>query len=183
MTCVNLAASPQRDKLAKTAVTKKAARHAADHRQSPPRRHCAAWRAGRGAKDLGLTTRMRRNRQTEWSRRLVRENTLSTDDLIWPLFVCEGKNTREPVASMPGASALGGPSRARSRARDEAENPRARPLPEYAARAARRKRHGSAEPRQSRRPRAPRDQVRNFPNSALSPMSRSTPTPRTGTTA
>jgi porphobilinogen synthase len=55
---------------------------------------------------LGLTTRMRRNRQTEWSRRLVRENQLSTDDLIWPLFICEGKATREPVASMPGVERL-----------------------------------------------------------------------------
>ncbi len=58
------------------------------------------------AKDLGLTTRMRRNRRTDWSRRLVRENTLTTDDLIWPLFICEGTNTREPVASMPGVERL-----------------------------------------------------------------------------
>jgi porphobilinogen synthase len=62
--------------------------------------------AGRKTNDLGLTTRMRRNRQTEWSRRLVRENTLTTDDLIWPLFVCEGTNHREPIASMPGIERL-----------------------------------------------------------------------------
>ncbi|HMN50776.1 MAG TPA: porphobilinogen synthase [Xanthobacteraceae bacterium] len=49
---------------------------------------------------------MRRNRRTDWSRRLVRENTLTTDDLIWPLFICEGTNTREPVASMPGVERL-----------------------------------------------------------------------------
>jgi porphobilinogen synthase len=55
---------------------------------------------------LGLTTRMRRNRQTEWSRRLVRENVITTDDLIWPLFICEGNATREPVASMPGVERL-----------------------------------------------------------------------------
>lgn len=47
-------------------------------------------------------TRMRRNRQTEWSRRLMRETTLSVDDLIWPIFVTSGTNVVEPVASMPG---------------------------------------------------------------------------------
>ena len=62
--------------------------------------------AGGKHANLGLTTRMRRNRQTEWSRRLVRENVLTTDDLIWPLFVCEGTNTREPIASMPGVGRL-----------------------------------------------------------------------------
>ena len=46
--------------------------------------------------------RMRRLRRTDWSRRLVRETALSVNDLIWPLFVIEGENTREPVASMPG---------------------------------------------------------------------------------
>ncbi|MGE0338734.1 MAG: porphobilinogen synthase [Xanthobacteraceae bacterium] len=56
--------------------------------------------------NLGLTTRMRRNRRTDWSRRLVRENALTTDDLIWPLFIAEGTNYREPVASMPGIERL-----------------------------------------------------------------------------
>jgi len=46
-------------------------------------------------------TRMRRNRQTDWSRRLVRENTLTVDDLIWPIFLVDGEKVREPVASMP----------------------------------------------------------------------------------
>ncbi len=46
--------------------------------------------------------RMRRNRQSDWSRRLNAENTLSPSDLIWPLFVAEGKAKREPVESMPG---------------------------------------------------------------------------------
>jgi porphobilinogen synthase len=50
--------------------------------------------------------RMRRNRRTDWSRRLVRENTLAVDDLIWPVFVIAGSNTREPVASMPGVERL-----------------------------------------------------------------------------
>jgi porphobilinogen synthase len=46
--------------------------------------------------------RMRRNRRTDWSRRLVRENTLTADDLIWPLFIVAGKDHSEPVNSMPG---------------------------------------------------------------------------------
>jgi len=47
-------------------------------------------------------TRLRRNRKTEWSRRLVQENTLSPNDLIWPIFVCEGKKKKEKIKSMPG---------------------------------------------------------------------------------
>lgn len=47
-------------------------------------------------------TRMRRNRRTDWSRRLVREHELSVNDLIWPVFVVEGAGRRVPVASMPG---------------------------------------------------------------------------------
>ena len=46
--------------------------------------------------------RLRRNRKTEWSRRLVSENNLSTSDLIWPIFIREGKNIKEPIKSMPG---------------------------------------------------------------------------------
>jgi len=46
--------------------------------------------------------RLRRNRKTEWSRRLVSENNLSTNDLIWPIFIKEGKNIIEPIQSMPG---------------------------------------------------------------------------------
>jgi len=46
--------------------------------------------------------RMRRNRRTDWSRRLVRENTLTVDDLIWPIFLVDGEGVREPVPSMPG---------------------------------------------------------------------------------
>jgi porphobilinogen synthase len=55
---------------------------------------------------LDLTTRMRRNRKSEWARRLVRENVLTTNDLIWPLFVVGGTNTRTPIASMPGVDRL-----------------------------------------------------------------------------
>jgi porphobilinogen synthase len=46
--------------------------------------------------------RLRRNRKTEWSRRLVSENNLSTNDLIWPIFIRDGKNIKEPVKTMPG---------------------------------------------------------------------------------
>ncbi len=48
------------------------------------------------------TTRMRRNRYDAWTRRLVAENSLSVDDLIWPVFVIEGRGTTTDVASMPG---------------------------------------------------------------------------------
>ena len=46
--------------------------------------------------------RLRRNRKTDWSRRLIRENTLSASDLIWPIFIREGKNIKEPINTMPG---------------------------------------------------------------------------------
>lgn len=52
------------------------------------------------------TTRLRRNRREDWCRRLVTENRLTVDDLIWPLFVREGVGVREPVASMPGVERL-----------------------------------------------------------------------------
>jgi len=50
--------------------------------------------------------RMRRLRRHDWTRRLVAENTLSPSDFIWPVFVIEGENKREPVASMPGVERL-----------------------------------------------------------------------------
>ncbi len=46
--------------------------------------------------------RMRRMRKDEFSRRLMRENILTSNDLIWPVFVLPGKNRIEPIASMPG---------------------------------------------------------------------------------
>jgi len=46
--------------------------------------------------------RLRRNRRHDWSRRLVAENSLSANDLIWPVFIIEGENQIEPVPSMPG---------------------------------------------------------------------------------
>ena len=51
---------------------------------------------------LTLRQRPRRNRKSEWARRLVRESVLTTDDLIWPLFLIEGEVRRQPVAAMPG---------------------------------------------------------------------------------
>lgn len=50
-------------------------------------------------------SRLRRNRLTDWSRRLVRENHLSVDDLIWPMFIHESSETLD-VASMPGVQRL-----------------------------------------------------------------------------
>ena len=47
-------------------------------------------------------TRLRRNRKKEWSRRLVQENNLTTADLIWPIFIRDGKNIKEPIKTMPG---------------------------------------------------------------------------------
>ncbi|MBN2606176.1 MAG: porphobilinogen synthase, partial [Thiotrichales bacterium] len=51
-------------------------------------------------------TRMRRMRKDEFSRRLMRENVLTAGDLIYPMFVIEGVNTREPIASMPNIERL-----------------------------------------------------------------------------
>jgi porphobilinogen synthase len=58
------------------------------------------------APSLDLTVRPRRNRKAEWARRLVRENVLTTDDLIWPLFLVDGRETRAPIVSMPGVERL-----------------------------------------------------------------------------
>jgi len=48
--------------------------------------------------------RMRRSRAAAWSRALVAENLLTPSDLIWPLFVAEGKGEEQPVSSLPGVS-------------------------------------------------------------------------------
>jgi porphobilinogen synthase len=55
---------------------------------------------------LDLAIRPRRNRRSEWTRRMVREHVPTTDDLIWPLFVVDGTNVRAPVASMPDVERL-----------------------------------------------------------------------------
>ncbi len=58
------------------------------------------------APSLGLTRRMRRNRKAEWSRRLVRENLLTSDDLIWPIFLMDTAEACTPVEWMPGVDRL-----------------------------------------------------------------------------
>jgi porphobilinogen synthase len=55
---------------------------------------------------LDLAIRPRRNRRAEWARRMVREHVLTTDDLIWPLFLVDGARVRAPVASMPDVERL-----------------------------------------------------------------------------
>jgi len=55
---------------------------------------------------LELAVRPRRNRKADWARRLVRENVLTADDLIWPLFLVDGSNKRVAVDSMPGIERL-----------------------------------------------------------------------------
>ena len=49
-------------------------------------------------------TRMRRPRATAWSRAMVRETILTPADLIWPVFITEGKGVEEPISSLPGVS-------------------------------------------------------------------------------
>jgi porphobilinogen synthase len=62
-----------------------------------------------GARSVDEVTgsrRLRRMRKADWSRRLVQENRLTVDDLIWPIFVVDGKQVREPIAAMPGVFRL-----------------------------------------------------------------------------
>jgi porphobilinogen synthase len=62
-----------------------------------------------GARDVDEITggvRLRRMRKAAWSRRLVQENRLAVDDLIWPIFLIDGDNRREPIAAMPGVERL-----------------------------------------------------------------------------
>ncbi|MBO0733866.1 MAG: porphobilinogen synthase [Methylocapsa sp.] len=70
------------------------------------RREAAPWQDAPANMKLDLPTRLRRNRKAGWARKLVCENTLGAGDLIWPIFLCEGENTREPIASMPGVERL-----------------------------------------------------------------------------
>ena len=48
------------------------------------------------------STRLRRLRMKDFSRRMISENNLSANDLIWPIFVCEGNNIADEIKSMPG---------------------------------------------------------------------------------
>jgi porphobilinogen synthase len=69
-------------------------------------RDVSRHQATTAAPALDLTVRPRRNRKAEWARRLVRENVLTADDLIWPLFLVDGHNARAPITSMPGVERL-----------------------------------------------------------------------------
>lgn len=60
----------------------------------------------RSKDSLDLTRRMRRNRKAEWSRRLVREAVLTTNDLIWPIFLVDSSEARSAIAWMPGVDRL-----------------------------------------------------------------------------
>jgi porphobilinogen synthase len=50
--------------------------------------------------------RMRRNRKADWTRRMVQENRLTADDLIWPIFLVPGENVVQPIEAMPGVMRL-----------------------------------------------------------------------------
>ncbi len=50
--------------------------------------------------------RMRRNRKADWTRRLVQENRLTVDDLIWPIFLIPGTGILEPIPAMPGVNRM-----------------------------------------------------------------------------
>jgi porphobilinogen synthase len=75
-------------------------------RKNPPGQSKAAPLAAANTPGSYPAIRMRRNRKAPWARRLVSETTLTTNDLVWPLFVIEGKNKREAIASMPGVERL-----------------------------------------------------------------------------
>jgi len=76
------------------------------HPRSPSPNTLAQSPAGQEAAPGFPGTRLRRTRQADWSRRLVRQSTLTPDDFIWPIFVMGGQNQHEPVASMPGVERL-----------------------------------------------------------------------------
>jgi porphobilinogen synthase len=71
-----------------------------------PRPHTLEAREDTRPDRLDLAIRPRRNRRAEWTRRMVRENVVTTDDLIWPLFLVDGSRVRGPVESMPGVERL-----------------------------------------------------------------------------
>ena len=119
-----------------------------------PRRQAAL-----ASTSLDLAIRPRRNRKAEWARRLVRENVLTTNDLIWPMFVVDGNNTRTPVASMPGIDRLTVDQAVRDAERAmKLEIPLHRAVPLYRGVPARRDRFGSAQPEQFGLPVGARDQ-------------------------
>ena len=108
---------------------------------------------------LDLTVRPRRNRKAEWARRMVRENVLTTDDLIWPLFLIDGNNKREQIASMPGVERLSVDQAVREAERAmKLDDPLPRAVSLHRPVPARRGRLGSDQPEQSGLPGGARDQ-------------------------
>ncbi len=140
-----------------------------------PRRETAL-----AAPSLDLVVRPRRNRKAEWARRLVRENVLTTDDLIWPLFVVDGHNKRTAVASMPGVERLSVDQAVRDAERAMKLNiPCIALFPYTEPSSARRARLGSDQSRQSRLQVGARDQEGiSRPRRALRRRARSLHQPR-----
>jgi porphobilinogen synthase len=62
--------------------------------------------SGRSVDEITQGRRLRRMRKADWSRRLVQENRLTVDDLIWPIFIIDGENRREAIPAMPGVFRL-----------------------------------------------------------------------------
>lgn len=60
----------------------------------------------RSVDEITGSRRLRRMRKADWSRRLVQESRLTVDDLIWPIFITDGKGIREPIPAMPGVFRL-----------------------------------------------------------------------------
>ncbi|TAU30851.1 porphobilinogen synthase [Rhizobium ruizarguesonis] len=56
--------------------------------------------------DITGHRRMRRNRKADWTRRLVQENRLTVDDLIWPIFIVPGSGFIDPIPAMPGVNRM-----------------------------------------------------------------------------
>lgn len=65
-----------------------------------------AAKGGRTVDEITGGRRLRRMRKADWSRRLVQEHRLTVDDLIWPIFLINGKDRREPIPAMPGVYRL-----------------------------------------------------------------------------
>ncbi len=61
---------------------------------------------GRSVDEITGGRHLRRTRKADWSRRMVRENHVTVDDLIWTIFLVEGKDRREPIEAMPGVFRL-----------------------------------------------------------------------------
>lgn len=66
----------------------------------------ARLKPSRSVDEITGSRRLRRMRKADWSRRLVQENHLTVNDLIWPIFLVDGENRREEVAAMPGVFRL-----------------------------------------------------------------------------